>query len=210
MLMAQSGQEFPEEHIPTIFENYICRINLDKSRTSLNDSAKFLGSPNNSSPNLHRLGAVAPFHPNGDSTQVVELSLWDTAGQEDYDRLRPLSYPDTDIVLLTFSVADWGSFDNIREKWFPETHHFLPDVPRLLVGNKIDLRDNPASAQSLLATRGVKCVSTEEGTKLASQINALKYFECSAKTKEGITDLFYHAARIAMKKDKKMKSCKVL
>lgn len=44
----------------------------------------------------------------------INLSLWDTAGQEDYDRLRPLSYPDTDVVLMTFSVSDWESYDNIR------------------------------------------------------------------------------------------------
>ena len=49
-------------------------------------------------------------------SKVVELSLWDTAGQEDYDRLRPLSYPDTDVILLAFSICNINSFDNIVEK----------------------------------------------------------------------------------------------
>lgn len=50
----------------------------------------------------------------------VELALWDTAGQEDYDRLRPLSYPDTDVILMCFSVDSPDSLENIPEKWTPE------------------------------------------------------------------------------------------
>lgn len=53
----------------------------------------------------------------------VELALWDTAGQEDYDRLRPLSYPDTDVILMCFSVDSPDSLENIPEKWTPEVSH---------------------------------------------------------------------------------------
>lgn len=48
------------------------------------------------------------------------LGLFDTAGQEDYDRLRPLSYPQTDVFLVCFSVTSPASFENVKEKWFPE------------------------------------------------------------------------------------------
>ena len=66
----------------------------------------------------------------------VELALWDTAGQEDYDRLRPLSYPDTDVILMCFSIDSPDSLENIPEKWTPEVKHFCPNVPIILVGNK--------------------------------------------------------------------------
>lgn len=64
----------------------------------------------------------------------VELALWDTAGQEDYDRLRPLSYPDTDVILMCFSIDSPDSLENIPEKWTPEVKHFCPNVPIILVG----------------------------------------------------------------------------
>ena len=52
--------------------------------------------------------------------KAVELVLWDTAGQEDYDRLRPLSYPSTDVILLCFSIDSPDSLQNIAERWTPE------------------------------------------------------------------------------------------
>ena len=63
----------------------------------------------------------------------VNLGLWDTAGQEDYDRLRPLSYPQTDVFLIAFSIISPHSFENIKSKWWPEIQHHAPGVPILLV-----------------------------------------------------------------------------
>lgn len=73
----------------------------------------------------------------------VELALWDTAGQEDYDRLRLLSYPDTDVIVMCFSIDLPDSLENIQDKWIPEVKHFCPNVPIILVGNKRDLRFDP-------------------------------------------------------------------
>ena len=64
----------------------------------------------------------------------VNLSLWDTAGQENYDRVRPLGYPNTDVFLMCFSVVEPNSFNNIKAKWYPEIDHHCHGVPIILVG----------------------------------------------------------------------------
>ena len=61
------------------------------------------------------------------------------AGQEDYDRLRPLSYPDTDVILMCFSIDSPDSLENIPEKWNPEVKHFCPNVPVVLIGKKSNI-----------------------------------------------------------------------
>jgi len=118
----------------------------------------------------------------------VELALWDTAGQEDYDRLRPLSYPDTDVILMCFSIDSPDSLQNIPEKWVPEVKHFCPNVPIVLVGNKKDLRSNGSA----------KCVRTQEGEQMATRIGAVAYVENSALTKEGVRNVFEIATRASL------------
>ena len=50
------------------------------------------------------------------SGQTVELALWDTAGQEEYDRLRPLSYPETDLLFVCFAIDCPNSLENVMDK----------------------------------------------------------------------------------------------
>lgn len=127
----------------------------------------------------------------------VELALWDTAGQEDYDRLRPLSYPDTDIVLITFSIVNPQSLRNVIDKWHPEISHFISGAPYLLVGLKRDLRiDLPTLTE--LDQLGQAPVTEKEGAAVARQINALKYMECSARTREGVDAVFQTATQAVL------------
>lgn len=117
------------------------------------------------------------------------LGLFDTAGQEDYDRLRPLSYPQTDVFLVCFSVTSPASFENVREKWFPEVHHHCPGVPCLIVGTQVDLRED-ASVKDKLAKQRMSPVKREDGEKMAKDLGAVKYVECSALTQFKLKDVF--------------------
>jgi len=129
----------------------------------------------------------------------VNLGLWDTAGQEDYDRLRPLSYPQTDVFLIAFSIISPHSFDNVKSKWFPEIQHHAPGVPIILVGTKSDLRSDQGMISSLQA-KGLHIVTLEEAEKRRQEIGAGKYLECSALTQEGLKNVFDEAIRAALNK----------
>ena len=141
----------------------------------------------------------------------INLGLWDTAGQEDYDRLRPLSYPQTDVFLVCFSVISSPSFENVKSKWFPEISHHAPATPMILVGTKIDLRDDPASL-SKLNEKGTSPITYEQGLRLAKEIGAAKYLECSALTQKGLKNVFDEAIRVVLSppvKPKKKSPCSI-
>ena len=117
------------------------------------------------------------------------------SGQEDYDRLRPLSYPQTDVFLVCFSVTSPASFENVKEKWFPEVHHHCPGVPCLIVGTQIDLRDDPAVIEKL-GRQKQRPVPAEAGERLARELGAVKYVECSALTQKGLKNVFDEVRRL--------------
>ncbi|PQE06174.1 Ras-like C3 botulinum toxin substrate 1 protein [Rutstroemia sp. NJR-2017a BBW] len=124
----------------------------------------------------------------------ISLGLWDTAGQEDYDRLRPLSYPQTDVFLICFSIVSPPSFDNVKAKWWPEVSHHAPNVPIILVGTKLDLRDDAKTKDSLREKR-MEPVSYEQAIVVAKEIQAHKYVECSAMTQRNLKMVFDEAIR---------------
>ena len=153
MLISYTTNKFPEDYVPTVFDNYTADITVDNKPHVLN--------------------------------------LYDTAGQEDYDRLRPLSYPQTDLFIVTFAVTSRSSYDNVRAKWIPELQHYAPGVPFILVGTKVDMRTGP------------DCVSKMEGEHLCSSLKGQNYLECSAKTQEGLKSVFDTAIQAVVAARKK-------
>lgn len=129
--------------------------------------------------------------------KTVELALWDTAGQEEYDRLRPLSYPESDVILIVFSIDFPVSLANVQDKWFPEVAHFCEGTPLILVATKIDLRKDEQT-QRMLNAQGQGPVSSDQGALVAKDIGA-RYAECSAKTGQGVQEVFALALRESMK-----------
>eukprot|EP01126_Amoeba_proteus_P052651 TRINITY_DN6379_c0_g3_i1.p1 TRINITY_DN6379_c0_g3~~TRINITY_DN6379_c0_g3_i1.p1 ORF type:complete len:197 (+),score=35.47 TRINITY_DN6379_c0_g3_i1:140-730(+) len=156
LLITYSSSGFPEEYIPTVFDNYSVNTTVDG--------------------------------------KIYNLSMWDTAGQEDYDRLRPLSYPQTDVFLLTYSVISPSSFHNVGNKWFPEVSHYTPDASFILVGTKIDLVEDPYVVQKL-STRSEHVVLPQEALQLSREIGAYTSIQCSALKQIGISDIFNEAIR---------------
>ena len=142
----------------------------------------------------------------------ISLGLWDTAGQDDYDRLRPLSYPDTDVFLICFSLVSPNSFHNVADKWYPEISHHAPGVPKILVGTKVDLRDNPSEVERLRERRQSP-VTEAQGDAMKKKISAVCYKECSALTQQGLKDIFDEAIKVVLFPDttkKKQSKCTLL
>eukprot|EP01105_Mastigella_eilhardi_P011285 TRINITY_DN2610_c0_g1_i1.p1 TRINITY_DN2610_c0_g1~~TRINITY_DN2610_c0_g1_i1.p1 ORF type:complete len:773 (-),score=177.84 TRINITY_DN2610_c0_g1_i1:26-2344(-) len=151
LLITYTKNEYPEEYVPTVFENYCSTIVVD-------------GKP-------HLVG------------------LWDTAGQEDFDHLRPNSYPGTDTFLLLFSIASRRGFESIRSKWHPEVLHYTPNAKCIIVGTMIDLRES-------LTSKNQNPVTFEQGEQLAREIHAHAYMECSALAQVGVKEVFEDAIRL--------------
>ena len=132
--------------------------------------------------------------------------MWDTAGQEDYDRLRPLSYPNTDVFLLCFSLTSPDSLTNIESKWCPEIRSYCSsEKPRIImIGTKSDLRDDKTSFNSTSQFQKIHSVTSAEAIRVAKKIHAEKYLECSALTQKGVKQVFEEIVKVALNSRKKM------
>ncbi|XP_003227977.1 rho-related GTP-binding protein RhoF [Anolis carolinensis] len=145
----------------------------------------------------------------------VLLHLYDTAGQDDYDRLRPLSYQNTNVVLICYDVMNPTSFENVLIKWSPEVNHFCRGIPIVLVGCKTDLRKDKEHLRKLRSAQQ-EPITYSQGEDAARQMNAHIYLECSAKFRENVESIFREATSIALntmkkaKKQTKSKPCAIL
>ena len=123
---------------------------------------------------------------------TYRLMLWDTAGQEEYDTLRPLSYPNTDVFLVCFATVVPKTLENVSEKWVPEISHYCPGTPFLLVGTQLDLKEDRATIDKL-ASKNQAPISSGVGLETAKQVGAAQYLECSSLTLEGVKNVIDQA-----------------
>ena len=151
------------------------------------------------------------------------LGLWDTGGGEDYHRLRPLSYPQTDVFLLGFPINRRDMFEEVRSYWKPEIRHHMPNTPFVVVATKTDLRTKEKESENGEMLTGEReplegdevgdLIFKDEGAKEAKSLGAADYVECSSLLGEGVSDVFKAAIRAAVRSPKpeaKKKKCALM
>ncbi|KAJ7869715.1 small GTPase rac1p [Mycena olivaceomarginata] len=127
-------------------------------------------------------------------SKIISLGLWDTIGQEDHDRLRPLVYAQTDVFRICFSLINPLSYENVRTKWCPEISHHAPSTLIILVGTKLDLCEDQVTIEKL-RDQGKAPIQYQQGVKIQRDIGAVKYFECSVLTQKGLNTVFDEVIR---------------
>jgi Ras-related C3 botulinum toxin substrate 1 len=127
--------------------------------------------------------------------KAVNLSLWDTAGQEDYDRLRPLSYPGTDVFMVCYSMTDPQSFKNAQKKWITELGDHAKSAPIILVGTKMDLAKN----ESYCEENSITPIKEEEGAEASARLSLYAHVPTSALTQENLKTCFDEAIIAVLK-----------
>ena len=153
--------------------------------------------------------------------QNIALNVWDTEGRDGFERVRPLSYAQTDVFIVCYAVDSPTSLEHVTSTWLPEIRHHCPNVPFVLVGTKSDLRRNARDHERL---RGEKrtFVDPELAKEVGKTLGASAVLECSAKkcsakTQLSIEDVLIGASKVALacrnkykKKKKKKTKCTLL
>ncbi|KAM4715979.1 ras-related C3 botulinum toxin substrate 1-like [Anableps anableps] len=132
-----------------------------------------------------------------DGSQVT-LQLWDHTGLAEYDELRRLSFPQTDVFLLCFSLVHPSTFESVRRKWIEEVRNHCPAVPVILVGTMLDRRDDKDRREELKKEH-LSPITYDQGLAMAEEIGAVKYLECSALSEHGLQAVFEEAAKVVLK-----------
>lgn len=122
--------------------------------------------------------------PNGN----VRLQLWDTAGQEKFRSLAPMYYRSAAVAVLVYDVTSKSSLDGL-EDWAAEIADKAPtNIKLVVIGNKADMEDE-------------RCISLQQGREIANQFNAVLHGETSAKTGDGINEIFAKIAELDITQD---------
>ena len=124
-------------------------------------------------------------------------NIWH-GGEEECDRLRHIVYcVPADQRLSDLLQHNPASFENVKANWLPEVKSHCPNVPIMLVGTQMDLRNDATTLEKLAKSRS-KPVTQEMGERMAKELKMVKYLECSALTQKGLKDVFDDAILAGM------------
>ncbi|KAK3593173.1 hypothetical protein CHS0354_039659 [Potamilus streckersoni] len=130
---------------------------------------------------------------------MYTVNMFDTTGHQDYEGLRVFTYKESEVIVVCYCVVDRESFCSVQDYWLPEIKKHLGSAnkkPVILVATQVDLRNTADFDMDIP-------VSTSEGERLAKEIGAEKFIECSAVTKEGVPELFQNVILCAVKQRRK-------
>ena len=124
----------------------------------------------------------------------IYIDFWDTIGTDECDRLRPIWYFEANIFFICYSLVSPSSFEHVKSKFHPEVTHHCPGVCFVLIGTKLDLREDPDVIAQLKENNQAP-ITHDVGMQLANEIGAKNYFECSSLTQLGLEEVFDGAVR---------------
>lgn len=130
--------------------------------------------------------------------QAINIQLWDTSGQEDYKKIRPLSYIGADVFILAFSLCDPTSLENIENIWLPEITEHCPGTPYILVGTNSSFRDEFSIHETEYKSKGWEPVSTERSEQMKNKICAADYVECDPLKQFHLKEVFESAIKCVL------------
>lgn len=130
--------------------------------------------------------------------QPISLQLWDTAGQQDYKKLRPLSYPQTDIFIVAFALISPTSLEDVESIWVPEIREHCPGTPYILVGTHMNARDDFDKHEEEYKSKGWEAVPTSKGQEMKETILANDYMECDIESLQSVEKVFLNAVKIGL------------
>jgi len=134
--------------------------------------------------------AVVEGHP-------TDLVIFDTAGDAEYDSIRSLNYPGTDVFLICFSLMSPDSAEGVVKKWVEEIRGKCTNPNVILIGTKADQR-NDAAAVAELKKNNSSPITKEQGVQLSEAIGAQKFMECSALTGAGLAAIFEESIKLVL------------
>lgn len=130
--------------------------------------------------------------------QPVNLQLWDTSGQQDYKKLRPLSYPQTDIFIVTFALISPTSLEDVETFWVPEIREHCPGTPYILLGTFMTERNEFDKHRDEYTSKGWEPVPTQMGEEMMNTVLANDYFECDVLSKKKVEEVILKAVRLGL------------
>ena len=130
----------------------------------------------------------------------VTLTVYDCSSKEEHLGIRSFAYQDTDVCILCYSVADRNSFENVKSKWSEEIRSLMGHkLPIVLVATQTDLRNSISLDDDIP-------ISMDEGQKLANEIQANIFLECTSKCPDLVLKVFESAAKEGLKYRRKSNS----